>query len=165
MKVAMSHSKEKFSPARLRRFRDRVQFGDEKGCWLWTGAIEETTGYGRLCVNNHPIGAHKYSYELFKGPIPEGQSVLHSCDVRRCVNPNRLFVGTHQDNSRDMVSKGRQCKGEKRPNAKLTPEDVKSIRDEYSRGHTTQKALGLRYGIKQQAVSDIIRRRNWKDAI
>jgi hypothetical protein len=78
-----------------------------KTCWLWTGAIAKTEGYGRLNFMRKVWWAHRVSYSLHKGSIPKGSSVLHSCDVRKCVNPEHLFLGTQADNVKDMVSKGR----------------------------------------------------------
>jgi hypothetical protein len=77
-------------------------------CILWTGYINN--GYGRRTVNRKPVYAHRHVYELNKGPIPKGLFVCHTCDVRACVNPNHLFLGTHQDNMQDMVRKGRATK-------------------------------------------------------
>lgn len=75
-------------------------------CWNWTRNIGKN-GYGRLMINYVSIYAHRYSYQLHKGDIPKGLFVCHSCDNRRCVNPNHLWIGTHTDNVRDMFSKGR----------------------------------------------------------
>ena len=82
------------------------------GCWLWTG-FKSTTGYGVLQVDGKKIKAHRISYEIYKKQIPQGMSVLHKCDVRECVNPDHLFIGTHQDNMKDMVEKRRSRNGNK----------------------------------------------------
>ena len=78
----------------------------ECGCWLWTGSIAGT-GYGDFRMGRHYL-AHRAAYEAFVGPIPKGMHVLHKCDVRSCVNPNHLFVGTNQENIIDSVRKGRR---------------------------------------------------------
>lgn len=85
------------------RFLSKVLKSD--GCWLWTGALNR--GYGGIKFNGRQRAAHRISYELFIGPITEGLAVCHRCDVRTCVNPAHLFLGTLHDNTQDMLSKGR----------------------------------------------------------
>lgn len=101
---------------------------------MWTGKTERN-GYGRFQVGGKgspQIGAHRYAYELHFGPPPEGLVVMHKCDVRNCVNPRHLAVGTHTDNMADMIAKGRKRFvvpiGEAAGAAKLTDELVREMR-------------------------------------
>lgn len=101
------------APADVRLWR-RVEITD--GCWLWQGRVG-THGYGMLSHNGKLTTAHRVSYVLKYGDIPSGMIVCHHCDVRRCVNPEHLFLGTHLDNMRDCVAKGRHVAA---PNVGMT---------------------------------------------
>jgi hypothetical protein len=84
---------------------------DENGCWNWTRATD-ADGYGRIQIRHKDrktknCSAHKLSWRIHKGPIPEGQCVCHKCDNRRCANPDHLFLGDHKANMKDMSDKGR----------------------------------------------------------
>ena len=133
------------------------------GCLEWTGA-KSRKGYGNLFVDGKSYLAHRLAYEAWVGPIPDGLWVLHSCDNPPCINPEHLRVGTHQDNTDDMMSRGRDRhpRGVANKSAKLTDEQVREMRTLYAAGNVTQVALGQKYGINQTVVSDIVRRQTWK---
>ena len=88
------------------RLDEKYVIDDEPGCWIWT-AGKNKQGYGRISVCNKARLAHRVSYELHVGDIPDGLDLLHKCDNPACINPACLFPGTHQDNMEDMVKKGR----------------------------------------------------------
>ncbi len=91
----------------IERFWDKVDVRSLAECWLWT-AGKFAKGYGAFAYAGHRPGyAHRFSYLLHHGDIPEGALVMHSCDTPACVNPTHLRLGTAGDNARDSVSKGR----------------------------------------------------------
>lgn len=107
----------------LKDFEDYIEKIPESGCWIWMAGTR--AGYGIY----KQVYAHRYSYEKYKGSISDGLHVLHRCDIRTCVNPEHLFLGTNDDNIADMVSKGRHSNGNKnkthcKRGHELTPENV-----------------------------------------
>ena len=100
-----------------KKFCSKFKISDS-GCWEWIGPTN-STGYGYFYLGKEHeggikgTGAHRASYYLFKGQIPEGKFVLHTCDNRKCVNPAHLFLGSQIDNMQDCIQKGRDCRGER----------------------------------------------------
>lgn len=132
-----------------------------KKCWIWTGCLW-SNGYGRVRANGRAVVAHRVAYELAAGRIPSGKLVLHRCDVRACVNPRHLFLGTHADNVHDCMDKGRRAKliGEQHPMSKLTEQQVREIRRSRKAG-VTLSALASRYGVTPQAVCLAANNHSW----
>ena len=130
------------------------------GCWLWLGSLKQS-GYGQITIGGkygYNISAHRYSYELHVGQIPDGMFVCHRCDVRACVNPSHLFVGTQADNVHDAQRKKRHPYGEKVGNSKLTESDVKTIRE----SNLSHAALGRRFSVTAVCIQKARVRQTWK---
>jgi hypothetical protein len=142
------------------RFWAKVDKTD--GCWLWTGCIAPT-GYGQIMNPDTRVAmsAHRVSWELHFGQIPDGLFVLHRCDVRACVRPDHLFLGTNADNMTDKTQKRRHSFGESHPLSRLTESDVRAIHAEWEAGGTTQRAIADRFGIDRSQVSEILSGRAW----
>ena len=145
----------------LERFVRKHSPSDDRGCIEWTGAMYPT-GYGSFWFDGRVQPAHRVSWMMFRGSIPDGLYVLHRCDNRKCVNPEHLFLGTHQDNMDDMLAKGRKAflPGESSPRSKLTEADVVVIRS--LRGHVSQRILAKRFGVSKTAIRLAQIGRNWK---
>lgn len=130
----------------------------ESGCWLWNSSRDD---YGSICVGIIRQRAHRVSYELHIGRIPDGLFVLHQCDNKRCVNPDHLFLGTDQDNSDDKVSKGRQAKGVKVGGVKLDDIQVLTIRKCAADGLKANK-IAPYFHVSNSTVTEIIARKIWR---
>jgi hypothetical protein len=151
------------------RFDRHVMPEPNSGCWLWSGA-DHYNGYGTFRVDpkKNAVFAHRASWRFHCGPIPDGMMVCHKCDVRACVNPDHLFLGTAQDNMRDAARKGRMNwkpgevrdlpVGEAHHGAKLTETDVRAIRA----SPQSCTALADLYGCSIVNISRIKRRKIWK---
>lgn len=128
-------------------------------CWIWTGAL--VRGYGAVQLDGKLKKAHIESYRLFKGDVPPGRMVRHKCDNPPCCNPDHLEVGTHADNARDCVDRGRIAHpaGELHPMARLCTEQVLEIRA--LAGALPRREIAARYGVSEGQVSGIIARRSW----
>ena len=140
--------------------------GGPDACWLWQGA-RSTNGYGQFCIGQYPGGgnimrhAHRVAYALVHGPIGPGKSILHKCDNQLCVNPAHLRPGTHRENMRDMVAKGRSSRGSANFLSKLTERDMRAMLRLY-RGVVACGLLADAYGVTTKNVYAIVSRQTWR---
>jgi hypothetical protein len=166
------------------RIWPRVQMTDT--CWIWTGPRYRSGGYGRLLLRGKQARAHRVVWELLHGPIPDGLWVLHHCDNPPCVRPDHLYLGTSEDNVRDMVERVRYRpgpgstpenaargdrhgthtrpetvhRGEEAPRAKLTADKVREIRRLHAAGRSAL-SLGKEFGVAHQSILWVVKRRSW----
>lgn len=142
----------------VRKLAENTMPVTESGCMLWTAATDRF-GYGRVYVFGNTIRAHRASWMIHRGDIPEGLQVLHKCDTPLCLNPDHQFLGTPAINSADKMAKGRggQPKGEVNGNAKLCAQDVMAILAD----NRTQVAIAQEYGVSTSAISGIKTGRSW----
>ena len=137
------------------RFWSKVQRSDD--CWLWTGT--KPRGYGMLRVGRRMRLAHRISWEIHRGQIPEGLDICHVCDVPACVRPDHLFLGTAKDNSDDARAKGRwrpfSIRGESHHNAKLSDAQVEEVRRIRSARSESIAALARRLGVATSTIKRI----------
>lgn len=133
-------------------------------CLEWQSSISNG-GYGLFRMGPKKVSAHRLAYELTYGEIPEGMHICHRCDNPKCVEPEHLFAGTHSDNMRDMVTKGRHAvhdhRGEKSSTAKLTEDDVHCIRQLYQEG-STKTQLAKEFGVTDVNIHYIVTGKSWK---
>lgn len=165
------------------RFWSKVDKSGE--CWTWAGALMRQTGYGAFRFEGRTAYAHRVSYILANGPIPDGLYVCHRCDNRPCVRPSHLFLGTHRDNFADAVAKGRFPHGREhwssRPpqvrsistsvgpnagtsngNSRLTEDDVRLIISRL-RGGAHPRVLASAFGVSVAHVRSIAYGRAWRN--
>lgn len=157
------------------RFESKIHYCPTTGCWLWSDVLNGR-GYGHLTFNRKVYLAHRFSWELHRGPITDGLFVCHKCDVRSCVNPDHLFLGTCKDNLQDMGRKGRSAmqsnpearrkvglahQGERNTTSRLTTEQVLGILAlrPTKRGDVAREARRL--GVHSVTVSDVLNGRTW----
>ena len=150
------------------RLYSKVAINEHSGCWEWTGSTRN--GYGRIIVGSRTDGtrrnesAHRVSYALNYGEIPEGYEICHKCDNPLCINPEHLFLGTRADNIADRERKGRNVifTGEEQARAKLTKKDVKNARWERAMKGTTYQELADKYGVSKKTMINAIKGVTWK---
>lgn len=157
----------------IERFHSRVSKGDPNECWLWQGQLTSEC-YGVFWTGTSKVVASRIAYFLHYGVNPGRFRVCHTCDIPPCCNPLHLFLGTNYDNAQDRHAKkrdacgeflsyalkARNVRGESHPNAKVTAEIVKQIRQEANKG-TAQNIIARKYSLSRAQVCRIVQRIRW----
>lgn len=159
----------------IERFWEKVDVPpSDDVCWNWL-AGKNKQGYGEFTSslrNGKHTRAHQVSWIIHFGDIPEGMHVLHTCDNPSCVNPKHLFLGSHTDNMRDMIKKGRANRrflyGEEHPQHgtnskfhKLTEDDVRKIRELKKSGKYKLREIAEMFGVSHGVINNICQGRKW----
>lgn len=150
---------------RRTRFLAKIDVRGPGECWEWT-AYRTVQGYGRHHWEGQPRGAHRVAWMMLRGPIPDGLHVLHHCDNPPCCNPDHMFLGTNEDNIRDMERKGRRgsgggIRGEKNVRTRLTDAQALEIkRRSLSEGHR-RCVLAAEFDVSATTIYDIVSGRRW----
>jgi hypothetical protein len=136
---------------------DRVLVS-EPGCWLLLTGAAGPNGYRSVTIGGRNRRGHRAAFEAFKGAVPDDKFVCHTCDVRACVNPQHLFLGTPAQNTADMVAKGR-ARGkvmfrDQNPSAKFTVRQVDELRRERASG-VPNHVLAKKYGVHRTTVTKL----------
>lgn len=150
----MKKTDQQIDDNRLPRFFNYVYPEPNTGCWIWAGATM-SVGYGLFSIGRLKEGrvlAHRFSYELAFGKIPSNKLLCHTCDNRWCVNPEHLFVGTHRDNTLDMVSKNRHI-------TTIPFSIITDIRTYKEVTNESARKIAIRFGVSDTHVRDICNRK------
>jgi HNH endonuclease len=146
----------------FKAFWAKVKVSDT--CWEWDAALY-SNGYGHFIISGKDHLAHKVSFQLFGNSIPEGLVLRHTCDNRKCVRPDHLIPGTHSENLRDCVERGRlnpgRLFGESNAASVLTVEDVRKIRHLFTQGYSLS-AISRKFGVGVSAIHSIKHGKTWK---
>lgn len=141
------------------RFDSKIMPEPNTGCWFWVGSLDQD-GYGLFKIGGVMHRAHRLSYRQYKGVVPKKMLVCHNCDTPGCVNPDHLFLGTHQDNTNDKMNKNRQPIGETHGAAKINRVTAQIIRETYKSGFK-QQDIAKYFKLGQTHISRIITNQVW----
>jgi len=160
----MEFNQKKYPMKMIQRFFAKIKkpmFENE--CWEWIGASKDGYGYFRNTLTKKQTRVNRLSFDLFNGPLDENLLVLHTCDNSKCVNPKHLFQGTHGDNVRDKVNKGRSLFGELCPTSVLTEVFIKQLIVDILNGHNiTIQQVCHWTGVSITTIRDIFLGNTWK---
>lgn len=150
------------APEVRQRFESKYVRVPEAGCWIWEAGMF-SSGYGQFKVAGRPTYAHRTSWEMHCGPIPDGLIVCHRCDVPACCNPSHLFLGTYADNAADRNRKGRQARnrGERAGGVKLTADRVAALRARAGMSRPERLSLAREWGVTERHLRKICSGERW----
>lgn len=131
-------------------------------CWLYQGGRLNKFGYGSFWYNGATHSAHRTTWKIAYGCIPNKYNILHKCDIPNCVNPEHLFVGTLADNNKDRANKNRSSRGVTRPTSKLRPSQVFEIRKLYSDRLLSIRQLAANYGVTYNTIWQLLNNKTWQ---
>lgn len=155
---------ENISERRAEQFWQRVDKRQPDECWPWLLCTDGK--YGKFSLRGVEFKAPRVAYYLRTGTDPGELDVCHSCDNPICCNPAHLSLGTRSQNLREMVARGRKVSrplpGELNPMAKLTEDDVYTIREKYATGKVTQRELAAEYGVARSLIGRLVKGRSWQ---
>lgn len=145
----------------IERFHEKWNYNVENGCWEWIAAtMGKGYGFIKIPKTRKQIGAHRLSYLIHQGDIPEGMLVCHTCDNVKCVKPSHLFLGTQSDNLQDMKNKDRHLKGDRNSRSKLNDDIVRQIHKLSSEGLSQGKIAKI-FKLSQSTVWKILKGKRW----
>ncbi|NGX57222.1 MAG: hypothetical protein K940chlam3_00107 [Chlamydiae bacterium] len=155
------HTLYKYGPETIKkRFLSKIEKQSD-GCWLWKG-VKNRKGYGQFGIDSKMLSCHRVSWKLYRGELPAGVHVLHKCDVRNCVNPDHLFLGTNKDNVIDSVHKGRRSQGIQHFRAKLNPDKVRTIRKMFRSDKFLKIKIARHFEVAVGTIKAVLDGITWK---
>ena len=151
----------KLTDKQIDHFWSKVNIKEPDECWEWVACLNR--GHGLIGFQYKSYLTHRIAYFLHNKKDLKELLVCHSCDNRKCCNPNHLWLGTIADDMHDMIAKGRdnKAKGSKHYRAKLTGAQIRQIRKQYVKG-VSQTKLGKQYGVGQPTIQRIVHKQSWK---
>ena len=131
----------------------------KNGCHICTSHCVDEEGYVICTKKGKTSPIYRFIYRFYKGEPKKGMVIRHTCDNRKCINPEHLIIGTHQDNVRDRVARGRSAKGLKNGRSKMTRQAVLKV---YNEKKTSRTELARRYGVDRQVIRKIQIGETWR---
>ncbi len=158
----MSEPKEKRPRDPIERVLSKV--AKTNGCWIYKGRID-VHGYAVFRANKKKHRVHRYLYEHFVRTLNKYELCCHICDVKSCINPDHIFIGTNKDNYDDLKNKGKHVYGSRHGMAKLTAKDARKIREKYIPRKYSIRRLAKDYGVTSNAIASILYGLTWKESV